>query len=105
MDHVLNLIAVSGSIKPSNVRLLAKPGHLTFRIASRITLNYTNRFFLGVTGIFVGQYVPVADRLERLRAGGNSPCQQLADFLGHSGIYNSANALIDSAVKLLSSRI
>jgi len=31
--------------------------------------------------------------------------QQLADFLGQSGIEHAADALIDSAVKLLASRI
>src|SRR5207248_8987006 len=61
IDLVLNVIAISRSIKPGNIGLLAKPSHLTFRISSCITLNYTNRVFVRDRGIEIGNDVPIPD--------------------------------------------
>ncbi len=105
MDHVLNLIAVSGSIKPSNVRLLSKPGHLTFRISSRITLNYTNRFFVRDTGIDMCDDVPIPDRLKRLGTGWNTLSQQLTDLLNQPCAEHLADTIIDAPVKFFAGRI
>src|SRR5439155_76099 len=105
MDHVLNLIAVSGSIKPSNVRLLSKPCHLTFRISSRISLNYTNRFFVRDTGIDMCDNVPIPDRLKRLGTGWNTLSQQLTDLLDQTCGEHLADTIIDSPVEFFAGRI
>src|SRR5215469_897154 len=50
-DLVFNFVTISGSIKPTNIGLVAKPRHLTFGIVSSITLDYTNRVVFRDTGI------------------------------------------------------
>src|SRR2546423_9592559 len=105
MDLVLYFVAVSGSIKPGHVRLITKPSHLTLRIASCITLNYTNRFFPRVTGIEIGQHVPVPDGLERLGAGRNTLRHELPDFLDQTGLEHPADAPVNPIIELLTLRI
>src|SRR5437867_3110903 len=105
MDHVLNLIAISRSIKPSNIGLLPKPSHLTFRISSRVTLNYTNRFFLRDTGIDIRKDVPIPDRLKRFRARRNPSSQQVTDLLNQTSAEHPANTIVDSSVKFFARRI
>src|SRR5262245_58903117 len=105
MNLVLNLLAISRSIKPSDIRLSAEPSHLTFRIAPGITLDYTNRFLLWDRGIDSRDNVPISDRLKRLGAGRNAACQQRANFIDQTGLRHPPNALVDPSVELFSRRV
>src|SRR5437867_841051 len=98
MDLVLNLLAVSRPIKPGNLALLSEPSHLTLCVASRVTLNYTNRPFPRVTGIEIRYDMPVPDRLKRLRARRNTVCKQSADFLHQTRFEHLANAYVNTSV-------
>lgn len=99
MDPILYFVAVSRSIKPCDTWLLSKPSHLTFRIASCITLNYTNRIRLRVTGIQLRQHMSVPDRLEGLGAPGNPGRQERPDFADKTRFEHPDDALVDPAVQ------
>src|SRR5215475_5660025 len=90
-DFVFNLLTISGTIKPANIGLLAKPGHLTFRIMPGISLDYTNRFILWYTGIEIRNDVTVPDGLERLGAGWDTAAKKPANFLDQSGFEHTAH--------------
>src|SRR5437870_353195 len=90
MDLVLNFLTVSGPIKPCNVGLFAEPSHLTLGVASRITLDYTNRFLLRDRGIGGGDNMPIPDCLKGFRAGGNAAREQPADFFHQSRLEHPA---------------
>src|SRR5262249_49845211 len=96
IDLLFYLVAISGSIEPTNIGLPAEPGHLTFRIASRITLDYTNRFVSRDTGIEIRNDVPVPDSFERLYAGRHTVRQKLADFFHETSLKHAADPTVDS---------
>src|SRR5215510_15029142 len=95
MNLLLSLIAVSRSIKPSDVGLLAKPSHLTLRVMSGVTLDYTNRLVLRGRGIDVRNNFTITYRLKCFGAGGSTSCQKVPDFLNKSRLNHAANALVD----------
>src|SRR5438552_889466 len=85
MDLLLNFIAVSRSIKPSNLGLFSEPCHLTLGIPSGITLDYTNRFVFRHTGIDGLNHMSVSDCLEGLCARRYAAFQQPANFFHKPG--------------------
>jgi hypothetical protein len=101
-DLVFNLLTISGSIKPTNIGLFAKPSHLTFSVVSSITLDYTNRVVFGDTGIEIRNDMTVPDGLKRLGAGWKSAAEKLPDFTDQSSLEHVAHANIDPPVKLVS---
>ena len=105
VNLVLNFLAISRPIKPSNLGLLAEPSHLTFGITSCVTLDYTNRRFPWDRGIEIGDNVPIPNRLKWLRALRNITCEQFPDFLYETSLEHAANALVDPFVEFLSGRI
>src|ERR1051326_2812014 len=89
MDLVLNFLAVSESIKPCDLGLLAEPSHLTLCVVSRITLDYTNRFLLRDSGIDVGDDMPIADRLKRFCVRRNASRKHPADLFNQARLEHS----------------
>src|SRR5262245_38885349 len=98
MDQFLYIVAVSRSIEPFDTGLSSKPGQLTFRISSGITLNYTYRFVATVTRIKIRQYVPVANRFERLRASRHAAIQQVANLTHKPSLEHFNNPFVDTLV-------
>jgi hypothetical protein len=98
MDQFLNIVAVSRSIEPFDTGLSSKPGQLTFRISSGITLNYTYRFVATGTRIEIRQDVPVTDRFQRFRASRQATIQQVANFADKPSLEHFNNPLVDTLV-------
>src|SRR5262245_53700241 len=98
MDLLLNFLVVSRSIKPDNIRLSTEPCHLTFCIASCITLDYTNRFLCRDTGIAVFNQVPVTYRLECLSAGRNAARQQPTDLIHQASLEHAPDTLVNALI-------
>src|SRR4029434_8861194 len=105
MNLVLNLLAISRSIKPHHLGLIPKPSHLTFSIPSCVTLDYTNRIFVSYTGIERGNYVPVADRLERLGTRRDAFRQQPRYFIDKNRCEHLVSTGVYSTVKRFTRRI
>src|SRR5262245_34100290 len=105
MNLLLSFIAVSRSIKPSDVGLLAKPSHLTLRVVSGVTLDYTNRLRLRDRGIDISNYLSIAYRLKCFGGGGSARCQKVSNFIHKSRLHHAANALIDSSIEIFPSWI
>src|SRR5262249_50254371 len=97
-DLVLNFIAVSRSIKPGDLRLFAKPSHLTFGITPRITLDYTNRLVMRDRGIDTGDDMPIADGFKRLRTRGHTARKQPSDFIYQTSLKHAADPFVDPSV-------
>src|SRR5438552_18321590 len=99
-DLVLNFFIVSRSIEPSNIRLIPKPGYLTFRVTSRVTLNYTNGFFHVDTGIEIRKHVAISNGFERLGAAWNAICYELPYFVDQPERKHVSDAIVDPAIEL-----
>jgi len=67
-DLVFNFLAISRPIKPADIGLFTEPSHLTFGIASCVTLDYTNRLIPWDTGIEIRNQMAIPDGLKRLCA-------------------------------------
>src|SRR5262245_49055958 len=105
MDQFLNIVAVSRSIEPFDPRLSSKPGQLTFRISTGITLNYTYRFVATGTRIEIRQYMPVTNRFERFRASRQATLQQVANFTNKPSLEHFNNPFVDTLVQLFAIRV
>src|SRR5262245_56835239 len=102
MDQFFNILAVSRSIEPFDTRLSSKPGQLTFRISTGITLNYTYGFVATVTRIEIGHDVPVTNRFERLRASRQAAFQEIAYLSNQPNLEHFNNPFVDTLVQLIS---
>src|SRR4029079_17929456 len=98
MDQFLNILVVSRSIEPFDTGLSSKPGQLTFRISTGITLDYTYGFVATVTRIEIGHNVPVTNRFERLRASRQTAFQEIANLSYQPSLEHFNNPFVDTLI-------
>src|SRR5207245_1253394 len=98
-DLILNLLAVSGSIKPSDIGLFAKPSHLTFGIVPGISLDYTNRLVSCDTGIDIENHMSIADSFAWRHARSHTCCYDLFDFIQQAALHHAAHTLVDTFIE------